>query len=204
MTKLRKQRRRKKYDYGRNRKRVRKQQEKATKYNVKVDCQAMRDSWDNRISVKENMDKMGIVLSAAEMMPIKGAKKNMVEKMKKLKNIPAAQDESVQDVINSKIARPEVLEKLHQEASVPAKQTFRFTTSQVQLITYMMDKYGDDYKAMSRDPRNHYQETPAKLRGMITKFISIPEHYAPYCKERGLLKKSDADDEEEDIDSDSS
>ena len=195
MTKLRKQRRRKKYDYGRNRKRVRKQQEKATKYNVKVDCQAMRDSWDNRISVKENMDKMGIVLSAAEMMPIKGAKKNMVDKMKKQRNIPV-EDETVQDVTSNQVARPEVLEKLHQEANVPAKQTFRFSTTQVQLITYMMDKYGTDYKAMSRDPRNHYQETPAKLRGMITKFISIPEHYAPYCKERGLLGKSEDEVEE--------
>merc|ERR1712183_119885 len=62
---------------------------------------------------------------------------------------------------------------------------------QVQLITYMMDKHGIDFKAMSRDPRNHYQETPAKLRGMVTKFISIPEHYAPYCKERGLITPSE-------------
>jgi hypothetical protein len=59
------------------------------------------------------------------------------------------------------------------------------------LITYMMDKYGMDFQAMSRDPKNHYQETTAKLKGMVTKFISIPEHYAPYCKERGLITPSD-------------
>ena len=67
----------------------------------------------------------------------------------------------------------------------------------------MMDKHGDDWSAMARDPKNHYQETPAKLRGMVTKFISIPEHYAVYCKERGLIQASDkpeveaADDDEE-------
>ena len=55
----------------------------------------------------------------------------------------------------------------------------------------MMDKHGDDWSAMARDPKNHYQETPAKLRGMVTKFISIPEHYAVYCKERGLIQASD-------------
>ena len=39
----------------------------------------------------------------------------------------------------------------------------------------------------------------------MTKFISIPEHYAVYCRERGLIEASkkpeeaEADDEEEDI-----
>merc|ERR1712138_236206 len=87
----------------------------------------------------------------------------------------------------------DVLQKLTEEASVPAKPNFRFSTTQVKLITYMMDKHGSDYKAMSRDPKNHYQETPARLRGMVTKFISIPEHYAPYCKERGLIKSEQAE-----------
>merc|ERR1719278_1510920 len=104
----------------------------------------------------------------------------------------------------SMITKPEVLAKLSEEANVPVKQNFRFTTSQVQLITHMMDKHGTDYKAMARDPRNHFQETPAKLRGMIRKFISIPEHYAPYCKERGLLltEKCDGRDDDLHLDSD--
>ena len=123
--------------------------------------------------------------------------------MKTLKNI--AVDESVKN----KVTKPDVLQKLTEEASVPAKQNFRFSTTQVKLITYMMDKHGSDYKSMSRDPKNHYQETPAKLRGMITKFISIPEHYAPYCRERGLLppsaeeKSDNSDDNDDVIDSDS-
>ena len=71
----------------------------------------------------------------------------------------------------------------------------------------MMDKHGDDWSAMARDPKNHYQETPAKLRGMVTKFISIPEHYAVYCRERGLIQASEKPeemdaDEEEDMDND--
>ena len=203
MTKLKKQRRRKKYDYARNRKRVRKQQEKTTKFNVKVDCEVIKEAWDNRISVKENMSKMGIVLNASDMMPVTGPKKKMVNKMKTLKNIAVEED------VENKLTKPDVLQKLTEEASVPAKQNFRFSSTQVKLITYMMDKHGSDYKAMSRDPKNHYQETPAKLRGMITKFISIPEHYAPYCRERGLLpppteeKSDNSDDNDDVIDSDS-
>ena len=195
MTKLRKQRKRKKFNHGRNRKRVRKQQEKTTKFNVKVDCKVMKDAWDHRISVKENMAQMGVVLNASELMPVAGTREEMVKKMKKLKNIPVESSEEMSE----EIMKPDVLAKLTSEANVPAKQTFRFSTTQVQLITYMMDKHGMDFKAMSRDPRNHYQETPAKLRGMVTKFISIPEHYAPYCKERGLIVKDDCEDSSKDV-----
>merc|ERR1712233_113970 len=101
--------------------------------------------------------------------------------------------------------KSEVIAKLEEEAKFEAKQTFRFTPTQVQLISYMMDKHGEDWSSMARDPKNHYQETAAKLRGMVTKFISIPEHYAVYCRERGLIEASkkpeeaEADDEEEDI-----
>lgn len=63
------------------------------------------------------------------------------------------------------------------------------------LITYMMDKHGMDFSAMSRDPKNHYQETTAKLKGMVTRFISISEHYAPYCKNRGLIAPSEKKEE---------
>merc|ERR1712212_649731 len=92
--------------------------------------------------------------------------------------------------------KSEVIAKLENEAKFEAKQTFRFTPTQVQLISYMMDKHGEDWSAMARDPKNHYQETAAKLRGMVTKFISIPEHYAVYCRERGLIQASSKPEEE--------
>merc|ERR1712142_1257236 len=181
MTKLQKQRKKKKYNYGRNRSRVRKQQERTTKFNVKVDCKAMKDVWDHRISVKENMASMGVVLNAKEVMPASGTKKKTVDKFKVLNNKP------LQEKTRPSVIKPEVIQQLEAEANVKAKQNFRFTPTQVQPITYMMDKHGMDFKAMARDPKNHYQETPAKLKGMVTKFISIPEHYALYCKERGLM-----------------
>merc|ERR1712029_876581 len=103
MTKLRKQRRRKKFNYGRNRKRVRKQQEKTTKFNVKVDCKTIKDAWDNRISVKENMSQMGIVLNASDIMPADGAKKKLITQMKKMENI-----EEEKEAVD-KLTKPDVL-----------------------------------------------------------------------------------------------
>ena len=182
---LKRLKKRKVYNFGRNRKRERKQQEKTSKFNVKVDCKAMKDVWDNRVTMKENMAAMGVALDANEVMPFAGTKKKLVNKLKRQNQVPIEEKSSV------KVTKPEVVTQLEDEANVEAKPTFRFTPTQVQLITYMMDKHKMDFKAMARDPKNHYQETPAKLKGMVTKFISIPEHYAPYCKERGLITPSE-------------
>merc|ERR1712215_403762 len=167
--------------------RVRKQQERTTKFNVKVDCKAMKDVWDHRISVKENMATMGVVLNAKDVMPVSGTKKKTVDRFKVLNDKP------LKEQTRRSVTKPEVIKQLETEANVEAKQNFRFTPTQVHLITYMMDKHGMDFKAMARDPKNHYQETPAKLKGMINKFISIPEHYAPYCKSRGLISVAESD-----------
>merc|ERR1719285_598142 len=96
--------------------------------------------------------------------------------------------------------KSEVIAKLENEAKFEAKQTFRFTPTQVQLITYMMDKHGEDWSAMARDPKNHYQETAAKLKGMVNKFVSIPEHYVVYCKERGLIEPTPRPVADKDVD----
>jgi len=191
---LKKLKKGKKFNYGRNRSRVRKQQEKTSKFNValKVDCQAMKEVWDTRVSLKENMTNMGVAFDANNVVPKISSKQKMVKEMKKNKGLEV--DENEVDGVKRKT---EVVAKLENEAKFEAKQTFRFTPTQVQLITYMMDKHGEDWSAMARDPKNHYQETAAKLRGMVTKFISIPEHYAVYARERGLIEASEKPDEKE-------
>jgi len=195
---LKKLKKGKKFNYGRNRSRVRKQQEKTSKFNValKVDCQAMKEVWDTRVSLKENMTKMGVAFDANNVVPKISSKQKMVKEMKKKKGM------EVDDNEEEMRRKSEVIAKLEDEAKFEAKQTFRFTPTQVQLISYMMDKHGEDWSAMARDSKNHYQETAAKLRGMVTKFISIPEHYAVYCKERGLIEASVKPAEEEADDED--
>merc|ERR1712025_365731 len=172
------------------------QQERTTKFNVKVDCKAMKDVWDNRVTMKENMAAMGVALDANQVMPFAGTKKKLINKLKKQNKV------AVEEVNTVKVTKPDVVSQLEAEANVEAKQTFRFTPTQVQLISYMMDKHGEDWSAMARDSKNHYQETAAKLRGMVTKFISIPEHYAVYCRERGLIQASEEPKDEENVEED--
>merc|ERR1712179_354724 len=94
---------RKVFNFGRNRKRERKQQEKTTKFNVKVDCKAMKDVWDNRVTMKENMAAVGLALDANEVMPFAGTKKKLVNKLKRQNQVPIEEKSSV------KVTKPEVV-----------------------------------------------------------------------------------------------
>ena len=48
-------------------------------------------------------------------------------------------------------------------------------------------------QAMAKDKKNIWQETPKQIRQKVLKFVSIPEHFAVYAKERGLLKDGTCD-----------
>jgi hypothetical protein len=178
MTKLKRQRARKKFNYQTNRRRVRDKLQKNTKFNVKVDCPILKESWDNRKSVRTNMTTLGVAIDANA----------AVTKIKPTKNKFIATDIEAEPTISSEV-KPTV-SKMETEAAVVKAPTFRFSGEQVKWISGMMDKHKYNFKAMSRDPKNHYQETPKQIEHKVRKFMKIPDHYVPYCRERGLLESS--------------
>merc|ERR1712032_1488969 len=90
----------------------------------------------------------GVAFDANNVVPKISSKHKMVKEMKKKKGLEV--DENEEDGV---MRKTEVVAKLENEAKFEAKQTFRFTPTQVQLITYMMDKHGEDWSAMARDPK---------------------------------------------------
>lgn len=95
-----------------------------------------------------------------------------------------------------------VVEALEKDAKAPRVKLFRLPKGQVEWITYLMDKYKTDYKAMAKDKKNYYQETWKQIRQKIRRFKSIPEQYHKYLKERGLSESYFEDDGIVDEDSD--
>ena len=61
------------------------------------------------------------------------------------------------------------------------KINFTSTTEFIHLIKLFL-------QAMAKDKKNIWQETPKQIRQKVLKFVSIPEHFAVYAKERGLLE----------------
>merc|ERR1712071_36695 len=115
-------------------------------------------------SVKQNMDNLGVAVDA----------NNSVKPIKQDEATPTA-----------------TVAKLVAEAAIVKPPTFRFSLEQVKWITSMLDKYNDyDFKAMARDPKNVFQETPKQIEKKVRKFMKIPDHYVPYCREKGLLNSA--------------
>jgi len=186
MVKLNRQRKRKKFKYTTDRQKVRQRAEKNLKFNVKVDCDILKASWDNRKSLKANMSALGVA-----------ADPNSKVKSGKLKFVAMDLSEDVEETPKEKT---EAVQKLEKVAAVKKPPTFRFSLEQVKFISSMMDKHKFNFKAMSRDPNNHYQETPRNLQHKVRKFMSIPDHYVPYCRERGLLESVQLKDDAEQTD----
>lgn len=189
MPKLHKLRRNQKFKYDRNRKRLQKSQNKTRKDLVKVSCKTMKDLWDPTKAIRANLTSMGVAFDANESVKLKSTKAMLVEKMKKTNK---EEEEAVEETKKVDKTTSNVLKRLEAEAAeataASKRVRFRFPKEQVTFITYLLDKHGDDFKAMARDPKNIWQETPKQLRQKVVKFISIPEQFAPYAKERGLLQ----------------
>ena len=78
----------------------------------------------------------------------------------------------------------EVVQELENDANAPQVKLYRLPRNQVEYLSYLLDTYGEDYKAMAKDKRNYLQHTWKKIRSKIRVFKSIPEQYNEYLKSR--------------------
>lgn len=134
MVKLNKQRKKKKFNYARNRKRERKIQEKTTKFNVKVDCKTLKDNWDREKSLKQNMTNLGVAFDANAIVPIKTTKRRFLESNLKTKDSPVVAAMDKQITVPDPSLQKSVVGQLEEEAAVVKQPTFRFSTEQVKWI----------------------------------------------------------------------
>lgn len=80
-----------------------------------------------------------------------------------------------------------VMTDMEESANTLRVSKFRLPKGQVKFISYMMDKYGLNYKAMAKDIKNYDQHTWRQMRAKCRKFMTIPEQFATYLDERDLV-----------------
>ncbi|XP_075221391.1 nucleolar protein 16 [Lycorma delicatula] len=170
MTKIRKQHRKKKYKYNVNRKRMRNKLQKTPS----IKCDQVNKEWERHKTVRQNLRSMGLAYDP-----------NLAIRIPKTV-IKPLEDEKLEE----KPRPPRIPKKIHvaqaleEDANAPREKTFRLPKSQVQWLSYLLNKYGEDYKAMSRDDKNYYQETWKQLRAKVKQFKSIPEQFGEYLESR--------------------
>ncbi|XP_033125435.1 nucleolar protein 16-like [Anneissia japonica] len=177
-------RNRKKFNYNVNlRKKWRKMKKQPT-----VLCEQMKHNWDPKKTTKQNMHDMGLSYDPNEAVPIPKTKEVM-----KPKNLKDEEEMDVDNIRSRQTKKKKldptklhVVQELEDLSKLPTNpsRTFRLSAPVVQYCVYMLDKYGDDYKAMARDKKNYYQDTPKQIRQKINIFKGIPAHYNEYLKSK--------------------
>ncbi|KMQ97216.1 nucleolar protein 16-like protein [Lasius niger] len=168
---IRKLKRKKKFNANVNRKRLRDKSQKLPN----ISCDQVKEAWTSTKSTRVNLKDMGLAYDANEVVQIPNAKHEMLEEARRI----VREDESLSDheAEDATPAKNYVAEKLEAEAKAPRERLFKLPKGQAQFFTYLIKRYGEDYKAMSRDKKNHYQLTWKQIRAKIKMFKGIPEQY---------------------------
>ena len=113
---------------------------------VFLNCSSqIKDAWEVKHSTRVNLKEMGLAYDPNEVLKIPNRINDTVENIKN--EVIATATFSEEDYeIEKRPLKAHVAEDLEKEARAPRERMFKLPKGQVQFVTYMMDKYGDDYK----------------------------------------------------------
>ncbi|XP_010729131.2 nucleolar protein 16 [Larimichthys crocea] len=162
MAKTKQSARRKKFDYNQDRKKLKKKFIK--KSNPRIENEQIRNAWDNRKSSARNLQEMGLAFDPNRSLPIK--KPSLLGRERPTKAPVGI------------VTKPYVLNQLEDEASRPEKDSKSLSSDLIEYAQYMIREHSDNYKAMARDEKNYYQDTPKQIKRKINEYKRChPEHY---------------------------
>lgn len=161
----------------------------ASKVGAVILNKTLRDEWNRSLSVHQNLSNMGLAVNPNKAVTKPTSKIDELVKgynfiSKEIK--PSENKTKSKNSLAPKKIRPvDVFEKEVNDF-VPADKDTNFGQEWRLFCIFMMDRYKDDYKAMARDPRNYYQETPNRIKGKIKNFVKNKKFFSEYCTERDI------------------
>lgn len=106
----------------------------------------IKKAWEDKRSTRVNLEQMGLAYDANEAVQIPNVKHEMVEEAKR--KITGNEDPSdhENEEMNVTAAKSHVAEKLEAEAKAPRKRLLKLPKGQAHFLTYLLNKYGEDYE----------------------------------------------------------
>lgn len=182
--KIRKIHKGKRYRYNVNRKTMNKTRSKTGK----IKCPEVKEHWNERILPNKNYFDMGLATDANKSIPLPSFKQN------RLKVVKLANGFIEEDIEEEPLPKPRrkafVADILENEAREPREHKLRLPKGIVEQLSYFLDTYQLNYKAMINDRKNYDQWTWKQFRMKIRKFMSIPEQFDLYLKNRKINREN--------------
>ncbi|XP_061104640.1 nucleolar protein 16 [Conger conger] len=151
MPKAKKSHKKKKYDYNQDRKKLKRKFKKAAA--PRIECPQIRHAWNDKRSVARNLSDMGLAFDPNVSLPVG---KQMI-----------SGTETEDKTTGPLVRKPYVIKGLEAEASLPGKDTRSLSTDMIEYLQYMIREHSDDFKAMAKDEKNYYQDTPKQIRRKV-------------------------------------
>uniref|UniRef100_A0AAQ5ZAS4 Nucleolar protein 16 n=1 Tax=Amphiprion ocellaris TaxID=80972 RepID=A0AAQ5ZAS4_AMPOC len=142
MPKAKKASKRHRFDYNKDRKKLKKQFIK--KYKPRIEHPQIRHAWDDNKSTARNLQEMGLAFDPNRALPVK--KQRLIGEDGESK-APAGV-----------VTKPYILTHLQEEASLPEKDTKTLSSDLIEFVQHMIREHKDDYKDDHRQLRLHPQE----------------------------------------------
>ncbi|XP_014661768.1 PREDICTED: nucleolar protein 16-like [Priapulus caudatus] len=164
---------RKKYDYTANRKRLYKKSKKLPT----VKCEQIKEAWDCRKGIATNFSAMGLASNPNASVPVPRYRHDLDPSlMEGIDLIQLEESERKRRGTDHITQKHHVAKELEKESLEPQPNRQRLSDPEVKFALYMMEKYGEDFKAMARDPKNYYQETPKAIKRKISFLKSLRQY----------------------------
>ncbi|XP_008292301.1 nucleolar protein 16 [Stegastes partitus] len=172
MPKAKKSSKRQKFDYNRDRKKLKKKFIK--KYNPRIEHPQIRNAWDDNKSMARNLQEMGLAFDPNRALPVK--KQGLL-------------GEGAESRAAGVVTKPYILHHLQEEASLPEKDTKTLSSDLIEFVQHMIREHKDDYKAMARDEKNYYQDTPKQIKRKINEYKRChPRHFDDFVNSLGATQ----------------
>ncbi|XP_056586618.1 nucleolar protein 16 [Triplophysa dalaica] len=139
------------FNYNVNKKKLKIKLKK--KDNPHIECAQIRRAWDDQKTTKQNFADMGLFVGQKGILPIK-TKKNMEE-------------EEQQPMDSNVPLKPYVIKAMEEEASQKVSQKLTCSRDMIEYVQHMVREHNENYKAMARDEKNYYQDTPKQIKRKV-------------------------------------
>ncbi|XP_015250157.1 nucleolar protein 16 [Cyprinodon tularosa] len=163
MPKVKQSKRRHKFNYNTDRKKLKKKFIKKSK--PRIEHAHIRNAWDDNKSTARNLQEMGLSFDPNRSLPIK-------------KQTLLGEDDNRPAQI---VTKPYILNQLQEEASLKEKDCKTLSSDLIEYVQHMIREHKDNYKAMARDEKNYYQDTPKQIKRKINEYKRChQQHYEAF------------------------
>ncbi|KAM7445479.1 hypothetical protein ABFA07_006079 [Porites harrisoni] len=132
---------------------------------VKVLNQTLRKNWDQKKTMKQNLQDLGLAFDANKAVPLPKQK---------------VRSQQLEETEKMEIDKEptSVIKEFEQMAANEVKGERHISPGEAQFLWQLIQDHGTNYKAMSRDKRNYYQHTPKQLKRKCEAFLGSKQDFS--------------------------